>query len=206
MTGRVPTFDGLEVVARLVPRGARVLDLGCGDGSLLELLRDERSCDVRGIEIDHARAAHAVSRGIPVMCVDLDEGLGMYADGSFDVVVLSQTLQVVGRPAQLVSELLRVGGTGVVTFPNFAHWRVRAYLCLKGRMPVSEEIPYAWHETPNIHHTTLPDFEDLVRTLGGRVTSAVGIRSHGGAVTRALGLRAESIVATIQAVSSHAAR
>lgn len=159
----------LQLVISLVPEGSRVLDLGCGDGSLIAHLRDERGCDVRGIELAPEEIAAALGRGLSVVQADLDEGLAGYPDDAFDVVVLSQTLQVMRNPAYVLREMLRVGERGIVTFPNFGHWRVRGYLAFRGRMPVSESIPFSWYDTPNIHHTTLKDFREFVSANGGRI-------------------------------------
>lgn len=159
----------LRLITGIVPRGSRVLDLGCGDGSLLAHLRDERGCTVRGIELEHANIASAIEQGIPVTQADLDEGLSGFPDGVFDVVVLSQTLQVVRRPAFVLKEMLRVGHRGIVSFPNFGYWKVRGYLAWKGRMPVSRSIPYSWYDTPNIHHTTIRDFREFVEANGAVV-------------------------------------
>lgn len=159
----------LRLITRLVPEGARVLDLGCGDGSLMAHLRDERGCTVRGIELDHADIAAAIEQGLSVVEADLDRGLAGYRDHSFDVVVLSQTLQVVRKPALVLREMLRVGARGIVSFPNFGYWRIRGYLATRGRMPVSRSIPYTWYDTPNIHHTTLKDFRDFVAANGAEI-------------------------------------
>ena len=160
----------LDAVVSLVPRGSRVLDLGCGDGELLAHLIAEQGCDGTGIESDDEGFLACVARGVPVLHADVDQGLADFADASFDVVILSQTLQAVRRPAFVLRELTRVGGRGIVSFPNFGHWRHRLDLALRGRMPVSSALPYAWHDTPNIHLCTLADFERLVRELGLRVT------------------------------------
>jgi methionine biosynthesis protein MetW len=166
-----------RLIADLVPQGARVLDLGCGEGVLLERLRDKRGAHVRGVEIDLTKVAACIGRGLPVIQADLDEGLPFFADGSFDVVILSQTMQVVRRPDLVLAEMLRVGKRGVVSFPNFAHWRNRAHLALRGRMPVSPSIPYSWFETPNIHHTTIPDFRDFCAQVGAAVEREVPLVS-----------------------------
>jgi methionine biosynthesis protein MetW len=155
-----------RLITELVPEGARVLDLGCGDGALLARLRDERGAIVRGVEIDLADIAQCIERDVPVYQSDLDEGLADIPDGRFDVVILSQTLQVVKRPRLVLTEMLRVAKRSVVSFPNFGHWRVRAHLALRGRMPVSEAIPYSWYDTPNIHHTTIADFRDFSADCG----------------------------------------
>ena len=158
-----------RVIAELVPEGARVLDLGCGDGALLARLRDERGAVVRGVEIELADIATCIERDVPVYQGDLDQGLADIPDDRFDVVILSQTLQVVKRPRLVLTEMLRVGRRSVVSFPNFGHWRVRAHLALRGRMPVSEAIPYSWYDTPNIHHTTIADFRDFSADCGAVV-------------------------------------
>lgn len=163
----------LRLITQLVPQGSRVLDLGCGDGSLLAHLRDERGCTVRGVEVDHADIAAAISQGLSVVENDLDEGLSGYRDNTFDIVVLSQTLQVVRRPAFVLREMLRVGEKSIVSFPNFGYWRIRGYLASRGRMPVSRSIPYSWYDTPNIHHTTLKDFRDFVDANGGRIEQEI---------------------------------
>ena len=156
-------------IADLVPQGARVLDLGCGDGALLARLREERGAIVRGVEIDLDNIARCVERDVPVYQGDLDEGLADVPNDRFDVVILSQTLQVVKRPRLVLTEMLRVGHRSVVSFPNFGHWRVRAHLALRGRMPVSDAIPYSWYDTPNIHHTTIADFRDFAGDCGAVV-------------------------------------
>ena len=167
----------LQLVISLVPPGSRVLDLGCGDGSLIAHLRDERGCDVRGLELAPEEIAAALSRGLSVIQADLDAGLAGYPDGAFDVVVLSQTIQVMRNPALVVREMLRVGSRGIITFPNFGYWKVRGYLMFRGRMPVSESIPFSWYDTPNIHHTTLKDFREFVDANGGEIESEIPLEA-----------------------------
>ncbi len=156
------------VVAGMVPRGSRVLDLGCGEGDLLEELIVARGCRGQGVEVSDEAFHACVARGIAVVQADIDEGLD-FDDHAFDVVVLSQTLQAVRRPAPVLREVMRVGRVGIVSFPNFGHWRLRLALGARGRMPVSRTLPYRWYETPNIHLCTIRDFEDLAGAEGLRV-------------------------------------
>ena len=190
----------LRLVASLVPEGSRVLDLGCGDGALLAHLRETRGCSVRGVELSREGIVSCVSQGIPVVQADLDGGLADLTDASFDTVVLSQTLQVVRRPDRVLGEMLRVGRTGIVSFPNFAHWKARGYLALGGRMPVSRAIPYPWYDTPNIHHTTIKDFRSLCDAIGATVLDEIALVSRGDSVRRVSAipsLRAETAVAVV---------
>ncbi|PKQ20342.1 MAG: methionine biosynthesis protein MetW [Actinobacteria bacterium HGW-Actinobacteria-6] len=192
----------LRFIGGLVPEGSRVLDLGCGSGELLAYLRDERGCRVRGVELTPEGIAASIARGLSVVQDDLDRGLAGFPDGSFDVVILSQTLQIVRNPALVLREMLRVGSSGILSFPNFGNWRVRGYLAFRGRMPVSRSIPHSWYDTPNIHHTTIKDFRDFVQANGGVVVremplapdiSGAGIH----AVRFAANLRAELAVAIV---------
>ncbi len=152
----------LAVIAANVAPGARVLDIGCGDGALMAALRDGSRVDARGMELDPLDVAECVAKGLSVMQGDADTDLVDYPNAAFDYAILSQTLQTTKRPDQVLDELLRVGRKAFVSFPNFGHWRVRASLMWHGRMPVTRLLPVAWYETPNIHHVTVSDFRDLV--------------------------------------------
>lgn len=162
----------LALIAEHVAPGSRVLDVGCGDGVLLAALRDERQCDARGMEIDAANVAACVAKGLSTIQGDADADLAFYPDQSFDYAILSETLQTMMRPARVLDELLRIGARAFVSFPNFAHWRVRLSLLFGGRMPVTRLLPVAWYETPNIHHLTVKDFEQLLAARGIRVEQA----------------------------------
>jgi methionine biosynthesis protein MetW len=162
----------LAVIAANVAPGARVLDVGCGDGALMAALRDERGVDARGLELDAGNVAAAVARGLSVVQGDADVELANYPGGSFDYALLSQTLQTTARPAVVLDHLLRIGQRAFVSFPNFGHWRVRASLLLGGRMPVTRLLPERWHDTPNIHHLTIDDFREFVRVRGVHVEGA----------------------------------
>ncbi|TKD53238.1 methionine biosynthesis protein MetW [Sphingomonas baiyangensis] len=156
----------LAVIARHVAPGSRVLDVGCGDGALMAALRDESQVDARGLEIDPVNVATAVARGLSVVQGDADVDLADYPDASFDYAILSQTLQTTRHPDRVLEHLLRIGRHAFVSFPNFAHWRVRASLLFGGRMPVTRLLPVAWYATPNIHHVTIDDFRALLRERG----------------------------------------
>ncbi len=162
----------LALIAAHVAPGARVLDVGCGDGTLLEALRDERQCDARGMEIDSVNVASCVAKGLSVIQGDAGADLAFYPDQSFDYAILSETLQTMMRPDLVLEELLRIGKHAFVSFPNFGHWRVRLSLLLGGQMPVTRLLPVAWYETPNIHHLTVADFRALMAERGITVERA----------------------------------
>jgi methionine biosynthesis protein MetW len=202
MTTRDILRADLQLIASLVPDGSRVLDLGSGDGSLMAHLRDEKNCTVRGVELSHEGIAASVERGLSVVQADLDGGLSAYADGSFDVVVLSQTLQVVRRPDLVMKDMARVGSTCIVSFPNFAYWKIRGFLLFRGRMPVSRSIPYQWYETPNIHHTTVRDFRVLCDHLGLEIVREIPLSTddfgHASPVGLWPNLRADTALAVVR--------
>jgi methionine biosynthesis protein MetW len=162
-----------DTIVRWVAQGARVLDLGCGDGSLLQRLWAERQAPGYGVEIDDALVIQCLKNDVNVLQLDLEDGLAAFADRSFDFVILSETLQAIRHQEPLLKEILRVGREAIVSFPNFGYWRARIQIALAGHMPVSEELPYQWYDTPNVHHCTLVDFEALCAKLGLRILERV---------------------------------
>ncbi|CAN5627684.1 methionine biosynthesis protein MetW [soil metagenome] len=172
----------MEVLAQLVPVGSRVLDLGCGTGEFLAHLRDTRQCTGYGIEIDDANVLACTQRGVNVIQLNLEEGLAVFADRSFDVVLQLQTLQHLRNTEAMLKETARVGRIGIVSFPNFAHWPNRISV-LRGRMPVTKALPYEWYDTPNIRVGTYADFEILAGKTGLRVLDSFGL-SKGKVVRR----------------------
>jgi methionine biosynthesis protein MetW len=171
----------LDAIATLVPAGSRVLDLGCGDGALLAHLIRERGCSGYGVEIDDAKLLAAARRGIDVIQLDLEEGLAMFEDNSFDVVLQLDTMQHLRNAEKMLRETARVGRSGIVSFPNFAHWPNRLRVA-SGRMPVTKALPYEWYDTPNIRVGTFADFEVLARKNALHVVDAFGL--HEGRVVR----------------------
>ncbi len=147
------------VIGRMVTPGSRVLDLGCGEGELLEWLIRQKRVGARGVEISPARVRRAIARGVSAFQGDLNEGLADFPDKTFDYVILSQTLQETRQPLRVIQEMLRVGKRAIVSFPNFGHWRVRASMLFSGRSPRTSLFPYEWYETPNIHFLSVEDFE-----------------------------------------------
>lgn len=169
------THDINDRIVRLVPEGARVLDLGCGDGALLERLQRERGCTGYGVEIADGNVLQGVRRGVDVIQLNLDEGLSMFEDASFDVVLQIDTLQHLRNAEIMLRETARVGRIGIVAFPNFAHWPNRLSI-LQGRMPVTRRLPYQWYDTPNIRVGTFRDFDALARKNRLRVLDAFGVQ------------------------------
>lgn len=156
----------LDVIQEWIAPGSRVLDLGCGDGALLEQLDKNKDVTGYGLEIDPEQIARCVQRGVNVVEQNLDTGLGNFSDGSFDAVVMTQALQTLRHPHEVVREMLRVGRDCIITFPNFGQWRARWHLAFSGRMPVSDLLPFEWYDTPNIHFCTFRDFEVLCKQNG----------------------------------------
>lgn len=162
----------LALIKPWIKEEARVLDLGCGDGTLLAALRDERHAFGIGLEIDHDNINKALSLGVNVIEHDLNTGLANFQDDSFDVVVMTMALQTLRYPHLVIDEMLRVGRECVVTFPNFGYWRSRWHLGVKGQMPVSKFLPYTWYDTPNIHFCTVKDFQQLCQDKGIKILSS----------------------------------
>jgi methionine biosynthesis protein MetW len=156
-------------IARWVTPGARVLDLGCGNGALLKHLWQTRQAPGYGVEIDDAKVQECIRNDVNVLQMDLEDGLSAFQDGSFDFVILSETLQAIHRQEPLLRDMLRVGREAIVSFPNFGFWKARIQITFAGHMPVSKELPYQWYDTPNVHHCTLVDFEALCAKLGLRI-------------------------------------
>jgi len=182
----------MALIADLVPHGSRVLDLGCGDGEFLAYLRDTRGCSGYGVEIADANVLACTQRGVNVIQLNLEEGLALFEDQSFDVVLQLETLQHLRNTEKMLRETARVGRIGIVSFPNFAHWPNRLQVAA-GRMPVTRVLPYQWYDTPNIRVGTYADFEVLARKDGLRILDAFGIQD-GAAVRRWPNLRASVAV------------
>jgi methionine biosynthesis protein MetW len=167
------------LIAEMVAQGARVLDVGCGDGSLLQLLTDTKEVDGRGIEVSRERVNACVARGLSVIQGDADHDLADYPDNAFDYAILSLTIQATLQPKEVLEQLLRIGRHAIVSFPNFGHWQVRWHLLMSGRMPVTENLPEPWYVTPNVHLCTIKDFSHLCREVDAHVEQAVAFNAAG---------------------------
>ena len=177
VAGRPPSAlrPDLAAIADMIPPGTRVLDIGCGDGSLLEYLVRGKGVDGRGLELIQHNVNQCVARGLSVVQGDADTDLSEYPSGIFDVVILSQTIQATEKPSYVLRELLRIGKHVIVSFPNFGHWRVRLSLLISGRMPVTKTLGHSWHNTPNIHLCTISDFLALAHQTGAKIEKALAL-------------------------------
>jgi methionine biosynthesis protein MetW len=169
----------LVLVAEMVERGAKVLDVGCGDGELLRLLSESRGVDGRGIELSREGVNECVAKGLAVIQGDADTDLGDYPDDAFDYVILSQTLQATRQPRVVLEHMLRIGRRAIVSFPNFGHWRIRMQVLFRGRMPRTDNLPYVWYDSPNIHFCTIKDFRELCVAAGAEMEKAVALNPWG---------------------------
>jgi len=166
----------LEIISGWIAQRTRVLDLGCGDGRLLQHLWQTKQAPGYGVEIADEHVLGCIQNDVNVLQMDLEDGLATFADRSFDSVILSETLQAIHRQEPLLKDMLRVGREAIVSFPNFGYWKARIQIALAGHMPVSKELPYQWYDTPNVHHCTLVDFEALCAKLGIRILERVVLR------------------------------
>lgn len=169
----------LLLIADMISENSRVLDVGCGDGALLDYLRREKGVDARGIELSPEGVKKSVAKGLSVIQGNAEDEISHFPDNSFDYVILSQTLQAMGRPDKILQELLRVGKRAIVSFPNFGNWRVRLHLMIFGRMPVTKSLDYPWYSTPNIHFCTIRDFVDLCRELDIKIEKGMAVDGAG---------------------------
>ena len=167
------------LIETLIEENRNILDIGCGDGMLMEQLQKNLNAKTHGIELNRELASKAIAKGFNVIHGDAEIDLAQYSNHSFDYVILSQTLQAMMRPKDILSELLRIGSKAIVSFPNFGHWKIRFQLLISGRMPITESLPYTWYDTPNIHFFTIKDFLELCNDMNIVIEKSIGLTSKG---------------------------
>ena len=167
-----------EIISELLPNNSRVLDIGCGDGTLINFLSKEKNIDVRGLELDEENVEACISKGLSVIEGDAETELSQFPDKSFDFVILSQTLQAFYNPVTVLEHLLRIGKSSIVTIPNFGYWKVRTSLLFFGRMPETGSLPYKWYDTPNLHMCTIKDFYELCKSRNISMKKIIGINNN----------------------------
>ena len=168
-----------DLIESLIDNKSTILDIGCGEGDLIQQLQNNKQADIRGLEINGELVRTAISKGLSVIQGNAEKDLTQYYDQSFDYVILSQTLQAMFNPKNVLNELLRIGAKTIVSFPNFGHWRIRTQLLFKGEMPITKELPYEWYDTPNIHFFTLKDFLEMCRMTNIYIERSIGLTSQG---------------------------
>tara|TARA_Y100000996_G_C22461507_1_gene618275 strand:+ start:281 stop:958 length:678 start_codon:yes stop_codon:yes gene_type:complete len=168
-----------KLIESLIQEKSKVLDIGCGEGELIKQLDKNLNADTRGIEIDPELARKAISVGLNVVQGNAEDDLNQYSNQSFDYVILSQTLQAMKKPKDVLIELLRIGSKAIVSFPNFGHWKIRFQLMIKGKMPITKDLPFSWYETPNIHFFTIKDFQELCNDSNILIEKSIGLTSRG---------------------------
>ncbi len=168
----------LQIVASWIEKGSKILGLGCGEGDILYFLKNEKKAFVTGIEQDESKVAICIRKGLSVLQGDINEEINDYPDDSFDYVILSQTLQQIYNPSELISSILRIGKKAVISFPNFSHWMIRLQALFSGRAPISAQLPYQWHDTPNIRVITIKDFKKFATDAGFRIVKEAAINTH----------------------------
>ena len=179
MTIRASIRKDWNLIENLIDENSMVLDIGCGEGGLIKQLSENKNIQSRGIEINGDLVRKAISKGLNVTQGDAEYDLKNYSSGSFDCIILSQTLQAMYNPKNVLNELLRIGGKAIVSFPNFGHWKIRLQLMFKGTMPVTENLPFAWYDTPNIHFFTLKDFQQMCKDSNINIDRSIGLTTSG---------------------------